>query len=472
MKKIYSTLFYFLLPFLFYCSVTLASNSAMFITGQNKDINVVVSNMCEYYSLMLICKGDSNVGTSPVLASGNCIFDLHYTFYDSLSVLNKPKFIKMSSTMGSPYSNQKLLAGDESTVISFDATYGTYNCDSIYIAPADTLLTDSLLAGEITGYNNIVFIRNSSVTNNFFAYDFDLNFIYSLHLNMTPLFISSPQSSGKAAVIGINQNNETILNIIDLANQQIIKDTLLGSVAAIPTSVNVNGNNVYVTSQPGDSVINIIKYSYLSGAFTVFQVYSGSGLNTGAWIDYTYHFQPASDVTGNNLDRNVFVFNIFFMTTDTFNINRKLLLISSPGNAPGGSYPYVAVVDSAFSDMAIFYSASDYWLADSFVTSSTPEYFAADFRCPVKVSEYDDSMIEWKVYPNPSMDDFKLSASGLICGRDYKIDIIDMEGKILYETIAHAKMTITLPTSHFDSGIYFVRIHTLKGFITQEIIKQ
>jgi hypothetical protein len=111
-------------------------------------------------------------------------------------------------------------------------------------------------------------------------------------------------------------------------------------------------------------------------------------------------------------------------------------------------------------------------LFGTIATDLHPSLCLGDYRCPMKVDEYDDSRVEWTVYPNPSMTDFKLSASGLICGREYKMDIVDENGKVLYESTVHSKMTITLPTAHFEPGIYFVRIHTLKGFITQEIIKQ
>ena len=105
------------------------------------------------------------------------------------------------------------------------------------------------------------------------------------------------------------------------------------------------------------------------------------------------------------------------------------------------------------------------------MTDINPKFFRSDFRCPTKISEYDDSQVEWKVFPNPSNSEFNLVASGLICGRDYKVDIIDVTGRMKYETIVQAKTTVTLPTEKYPSGIYFIRIHSLKGLVVQKVIK-
>jgi hypothetical protein len=468
MKKIYLTL----LSFLFINSLFAGSNNlGVVISDPKQDLNIVVSNMCEYYSLMMVCEGDSNTGMHPVLASTNC-WASHYTFYDSLLLFKDTKILTFANYGAAPYGFQKMFVANETTIISFETTYINYSCDSIVISPQDTLVTDSIISGEAYSNDYLAVIRNSSTSDNFYVYDVNLSYLFSLHLNMTPKFLSVNQSAAFAAVVGINQNNETVLNLIDVPSQQIIKDTILGTVASKPASLRAQTNKAYIISQPRDSVVNFIQYSYVTGVLDSMKLYSGSGVNTDAWDSYRYHFQPKADFSGNNYDYKILVLNIFNMTVDTFDIAKRLKLLAETAGVSYNDYPLKIGVDSLNPNVAYFYYDSNYTLADSINTPSPPELFAGDFRCPVKISEYDDSKVQWKVYPNPTGDNIKLSASGLICGREYNLDIIDEMGKVVYQTTTHAKTTVVLPTSNFDPGIYFVRIHTLNGPVVQQIIKQ
>jgi hypothetical protein len=65
-----------------------------------------------------------------------------------------------------------------------------------------------------------------------------------------------------------------------------------------------------------------------------------------------------------------------------------------------------------------------------------------------------------------------IKASGLICGRDYKMDIVDLNGKIMLEKTIHAKMSLEIPLSALSPGVYLFRIHTRKGFVSERVIKQ
>ncbi|MEO8088569.1 MAG: T9SS type A sorting domain-containing protein [Bacteroidota bacterium] len=459
--------------------ILLASvNSAMVLTKSKADINVVLNNVCEYYSQVILCNGNASSGIHPSLGCGHCLYDPHYTHYDSLMLMDDIKFLEMPDNGAGPWSTKPMYIGNSNTVLSYHVTYGNYDCDTMFFYPNDTLHSDSIASIRLFSYDNkLALIRISATTQNFFVYDSTLSLDFSLHLNMVPLFLSLPSYPAFAGVIGVNQNYETVLNIIDLTLQMVVKDTVLGPAARKPFLFNyLSQQQLLLASQPGDSVTNIIKYDFQNDVLAIATASPYSGINSGTWENSKFHFQPMSDTSVNAYDRQVLVFDAStMMLSGTYNINKRLKTLAYPVNPNVFYFQYMyAVPDSLSSSTGLvyIYYTNNYMLADSFETSKNPVYFMNDYRCPVKVSEYDDSKVEWKVYPNPSSGDFKLSASGLICGRDYKIDIADEFGKIIYETTAHAKMTITLPTSDFKAGIYFVRIHTLKGYITQEIIKQ
>jgi Secretion system C-terminal sorting domain len=75
-------------------------------------------------------------------------------------------------------------------------------------------------------------------------------------------------------------------------------------------------------------------------------------------------------------------------------------------------------------------------------------------------------------FPNPTSNNITINASGLICGRDYQMDLIDMNGKIWYAKTIHAKMSIEIPLETMPAGVYVLRIHTLKGMVTEKIVKE
>jgi len=82
----------------------------------------------------------------------------------------------------------------------------------------------------------------------------------------------------------------------------------------------------------------------------------------------------------------------------------------------------------------------------------------------VSLEEYDDNLVKLVVYPNPVNEIITIKASGLICGRDYKMDIVDLSGKVWYAQTIQAKMSFEIPLEALPSGIYIFRIHTKKGF--------
>ena len=70
----------------------------------------------------------------------------------------------------------------------------------------------------------------------------------------------------------------------------------------------------------------------------------------------------------------------------------------------------------------------------------------------------------FKIYPNPVKDSFSIQTSLDITA----IEIVDVFGKL----VKTANTTNAISLSQLHAGVYFVRIHTLKGVGTQRIIKQ
>ena len=434
-------------------------------------LNLFIHNVCEYYDQLVICNGDSSQGTHPSMGLIDC--GTTYIHEDSLSVFTKVKYLAMGDESPQSFEQKLFCVGDDNRLLSYRIGYsGGSPCNSTVIVPADTLLSDSIAGCKIF-YSTIAAIRSSSTTNNFILYDTTLSSpVYAILLNMTPVMIAGYSYNVYAAVIGVNQTNQTVLNVINMQTQTIVKDTVLGPLFTKPLSMDFSTNQVvFLAAEPGDSIVSVLKYNPQTGIDTAAVVYPASGAHVVAWVNGILHFQPEQDASSNGYDKQVFLFDAYNMQPlNNYNINKRLSKLVHSANSNVGYYPYMTLVEDSALSKVFLYSTNNYSIIDSVTTAMNPEFFRSDFRCPVSIDEYDDSWVEWKVFPNPTANNINIMAAGLICGRDYKIDIVDSNGKVKYESIVHAKMTLTLPIEKFPAGTYFVRIHSLKGFVTKKII--
>ncbi len=453
---------FFLFLLLFNLCYSIEAQENVFKTNSERDIRFFVRNICEEFDRIVICNGDSSSSIHPTLGVFGCNSPLTFSQIDSLLLFNNVKYFDIELYGYLPINSKLLCLGNDSLILNYNLNYlGSSGCDSPYVSALDTIFTDSIVGLNVVN-NRLVYIRGTSLTNNIFQV---YGNSFSLHINATPKLISN------YTVIGVNQNNETEMFFMDFANQQIIKDTVLSPQMINPVVVLNSGNKIYIVSCPGDTIVNLMTYDYLLNSTIVETIYIGSGINVAAFSNQKFYFQPQLDTSVNHFNRQILAFDFATHVYTAYSINKRLKELSNP--AGGGSYyPYLAAVEDTTVPNKIFlYDSFNFQFYDTLITDLNPKFIISDFRCPVKVAEYDDSQVEWKLFPNPSESEFKLIASGLICGRDYKVDIVDITGQIKFETNVHAKMTVVLPTGQYSPGVYFVRIHTLKGLIVQKVVK-
>ena len=135
----------------------------------SQKLNVVVSNVCDYYGQYVISNDPSSSGITPALGNAGCVFASNYVHIDSLQALNRVKYIDVTDDSPNP-STQKLfyVAGD-SNILSFYSSFPVSWCDPV-IVPRDTFLVDSI-AGIDANPNRLYVIRGTSNTDNFLVYD-------------------------------------------------------------------------------------------------------------------------------------------------------------------------------------------------------------------------------------------------------------------------------------------------------------
>jgi Secretion system C-terminal sorting domain len=82
--------------------------------------------------------------------------------------------------------------------------------------------------------------------------------------------------------------------------------------------------------------------------------------------------------------------------------------------------------------------------------------------------EITNSKTEIKVYPNPTEINLNVESKTSLV-KSYKI--IDLQSKLIFESNVNLKSDFTIDISGFDSGIYFLIIHTENGIFKRKVIK-
>ncbi len=434
-------------------------------------LNLQVSNVCDYYGQYVISNDPSTSGIPPTLGNAGCVYSSNYAHVDSLQVLDRVKYFDVTDDSPNP-DRQKLLyvAGDH-VLLSFYSSFPLSYCDPI-IVPRDTFLIDSI-SGIDANPNRLYVIRETPFTNNLLVFDTLSNSpIISMNIAMTPKFIDVNYIY--LAVVGIDGNNDIRLKVFDTNTMTTLADTILGPMADNPISLLVaSWQLIYLASQPGDSILNMTKYNLQNNSITASTIYSYSGAHAFDYDGSYFHFQPEKDSVGNNFDTHIYKYDPYNMQQyAVYDLGVRFHKLIYAGGGGFSYYSYMhGVVESALNGKVMIYTNFNYSLVDSFQTTYQVDLIESDFRCPVSLDEYDDSKVKILAYPNPTSKNININASGLICGRDYKMDLIDMNGRRWYEKTIHAKMSVEIPLENMPAGVYILRIHTLKGMVTEKIVK-
>ena len=142
-------------------------------------------------------------------------------------------------------------------------------------------------------------------------------------------------------------------------------------------------------------------------------------------------------------------------------------LVSGPGYVEGNAFKFVAWDESVGSESTDFTYIfddiyPDAWVGDTFPIDVDAPYSMVTFSFSVGI---DENAVNVAIYPNPATDvltinsDSKISSVKVLNYLGQTIDIINVRG-----------MEVTINTSTYDAGIYFMQIETEKGISTQKII--
>ncbi len=147
-------------------------------------------------------------------------------------------------------------------------------------------------------------------------------------------------------------------------------------------------------------------------------------------------------------------------------LNAFALLFDGPGYTVGNSFDFVAWdqsagIESDYCNYVFSDPYGDAYMGDVFPDGEPYSIAALDFH----ILGIDENAVKVAIYPNPANDilninsNYKVSSVKVMNNIGQTIDNINVNG-----------MKVTINTSTYDSGIYFIQIETEQGISTQKII--
>ena len=136
---------------------------------------------------------------------------------------------------------------------------------------------------------------------------------------------------------------------------------------------------------------------------------------------------------------------------------------------PAGTYAYFCTVDENWNS-AYPYAVGPtfYGIYSNAAVPSIPGGTTV-YTAPTAISQNNFADTDFSIYPNPAADLIAVQVNGLV-GDKLKVELIDISGRLVRQTIINAGQTI----AHFDTqtlyaGVYFVRITDRKKVHSKKI---
>ena len=70
--------------------------------------------------------------------------------------------------------------------------------------------------------------------------------------------------------------------------------------------------------------------------------------------------------------------------------------------------------------------------------------------------EENNSALNWKIFPNPASDELIISIENKL--KESNVAILDVTGKLIFNTVEKVNSQLKVNTSGFPNGVYFVQV--------------
>ncbi len=447
------------------------AQATLVISKNNPTLQLVTSNVCYNTTQLIVCKGDPFLGINPSLGwsctgwSGSP----SYTWLFDFNAGANMNGITISDSALAPAIPRPFFVSHDSIIKAYTLSVPQFDCVPI-IALYDSTVVPDLLAMH-ANHDRLITISNKVGGDNVNIFNLQLQPLFNFALPFYPqrLFVNW----GRIVITGTDTSGSSRLFVYDLFNAAVLKDTLLGPLEINSKSMNLAYPYVNVLATPGDSVIAITRYNIDTGQLNSSIVYSQSGVQAVDYDQDVFYYQTFADSTPQATHLGITAYYLSTGQSAFYNKGQRYSLISQPNNRGNSWSPsnINVVLENATNNHVIVIEPASMMMIDTLMTSNHAAFFANDFRCPVSVEEYNDDQTEIIMFPNPTDGVFTVHMKGLICNRDYLIDVIDLKGNVVMQKQVQAKHTYTLDFDNLKAGTYVLRLHTQQGLKTRKIIK-
>lgn len=476
MKKTYHLTLLIAIVFCGINSVTYAIEKEIRVKG-TRQANLKTYNGCWDVNHFIFCKGDSTIDQHPSFGYIDYNqFPKLYVHIDSLPSYELKDFAKYKFSQLNGYLPQSmyfvLVTGTK--MYSYSSYPGatqlpptTTRLDSIATPSgyaACKMVGDSLLA--------VVNLMSDSIHYEYTFYTLpSFGIVTQFPLILKPIKLKL--ESNLLLVKGDSTNINRFVTI-NLTNYNIDFEFNLPDASFNTKEIEGSSQDYLIMASPGDTVTYLTHVDKNSFAVTIDTISKNLGIRlseNAEWFSQIF-YQTTIDTGINKISSKLLALNtnqIFSIDTfDTGVIMKAMHHVTDLGFGQNIYRLIFAPDDSIYNSVML----ADYFYAvtDTIYTPKNPEWFAEDFRCFIGISEL-NKHLSIHVYPNPASDEIVITINGMQKGVEYKFEITNEAGSVLFAQTMKAKEEYTIPINEMPSGILFLRVTGNGTYITKKIIK-
>jgi len=470
--------------------ITSSDSEAIVITGEIGEVILKTSNGCGIGNFLIPSTGDSTKRMKPLLGSLSDYRGLGYQVLDTIPgtkikgvVFNKSEWLENTSIVAPGYEEFPYVVISDVGMFSYlippKFTAGWNELvykDTISIPNIQKVAKETTI--EMTN-TFVLFVEDSTdqYSIQFYTYPelqekFKLNFHFEpeiFELIEDELFITGLDTNGHQQLYHYNIIEETLPEIYTL------NDSLSNAKEIIKS-----GDLVYILSCPGDSITMLSTINLTSNAVSQFVVHSKSSVrathNKFKNSDL-FTYQIISDTSNYGLDKQILILNPATYDSDTLMINLQLDYFKQPRDMNDrdiGFYFDFEWFGAKWGESSIdsIYIKQEDGEVLKVETGAIPQYISATYDCWPSVEESELEKIEFDLYPNPASSKVIIHLTGLQKGKEYKLNIVDNSGKVLYRNYLTAYHKIELPLHKLANGIYYLQLNTGENMISKKLMIQ
>jgi len=239
-------------------------------------------------------------------------------------------------------------------------------------------------------------------------------------------------------------------------------EDVLVTVNSLPSApiITAGGSPIFCS---GDTIV-------LTSSYPTSNVWSTGETTQGITATTTgLYYVTYTDINGCSSTSDTLNINVFSLPTVTIGSLPPMCTYNSPhtlveGTPTGGIYLGSGVTNDQFDPSVagvgthtITYKYTD---ANSCTNTATSE-----ITVDLCLSVNEQGLNEVIVYPNPIDDALVIEHAG-----EFNFEIIDVRGRLIEKGIALD--SVTLGTAHYETGVYFAKVHNQNGVATVRVVKR